>query len=106
MRRSNLLTALGITALIFLCPGMLWGQNAVVNGDFESGNLSPMWTLSGGNTYTQVVIFKIKPINTSYCVKGRPGPPSSNGAFEQDVFLTAGIPYNFSAEITAQYCSS
>jgi len=106
MRRVFLLAVLGVVALLFLGSGPLWAQGAVFNGDFETGSYSPMWILTGGNTYTQLVVWDSTPGVKSHCLKRQPGPPSSNGGIEQDVALVGGIQYVFSADIAAQYCTS
>lgn len=92
--------------LVLLLSGPLWAQSPVINGDFETGAYTPKWTLTGGNTYTTMAKFNLPYGHNTWCLKRRPGSPSSNGGFEQQVFLVEGISYLFTADIAAQYCSS
>ena len=106
MRRLLLTGLLSAVALLFLSASPVLAQGAVYNGDFETGTLAPGWTLVGGNTYTQLVLFETKPGNKSYGLKRRPGPPSNNGGIEQTIHLVGGVTYVFEADIVSQYCAS
>jgi hypothetical protein len=105
MKKTLWLASLG-AAVLFLCSSPLAAQEVVFNGDFELGTYSPTWTLTGGNTYTQIAYFQTKLGQNSLCLKRRPGPPSSNGGIEQNVHLIGGVMYVFTADIASQYCSS
>ena len=105
MKKLFLLASLGV-AVLFLCSGPVSAQNAVFNGDFQIGNYTPPWTLTGGNAYTQTAYFQTKLGVNSLSLKRRPGPPNSNGGIEQDIHLIGGVMYVFKADIAAQYCSS
>jgi hypothetical protein len=106
MRRIILLAALGVVALLFLGSSPIWAQGAVINGDFETGSLTPIWTPSGGTTNTEIVLFETKAGWLSHCLRREIGPAAYNGGIEQKVFLVGGVPYIFSADIAAQYCVS
>lgn len=106
MKKLSLLTCFGVAAILLVFSGDAAAQNAVFNGDFETGSYSPMWTLTGGNTYTQIAYFDTVKGQTSLCLKRRPGPPSSNGAIEQGVYLVKGMLYVFRSNVASQYCSS
>jgi len=103
MKIVSLPAALGAIALLFFCSGPLFAQGAVFNGDFEIGSYSPMWTLTGNNVNTEVVIWETKPGNLSYSLKRRPGSPNGNGGFEQSVALQGGVKYVFSADVTSRF---
>ena len=105
MRKTLWLASLG-AAVLFLCSGPLPAQETVFNGDFQLGNYTPPWTLTGGNAYTQVTYFQTKLGVNSLSLKRRPGPPNSNGGITQDLYLIGGVMYVFTADIAAQYCSS
>jgi len=105
--RKNVITACFVLAgLTVLFNSTLDAQNVVFNGDFETTSYSPMWTLSGGNVNTQMAFFATKLGAPNYCIKRRPGPPSNNGALQQDIHLLAGETYIFSADVAADYCST
>ena len=106
MRRGFQLASLGIVALLFICSGTAWAQGAVVNGDFETGSLTPIWTPTGGTTNTEIVLWATKAGWLSHCLRREIGPAAYNGGIEQKVFLVGGVPYIFTADIAAQYCVS
>jgi len=107
LRRILSGAALATAAFLFLASGPAWGQSegAVLNGDFETGAYAPQWTLTGGNSHTQIVKWATSAEETSWCLKRRPGNPE-NGGIQQNVYLMAGITYIFSADVAAQYCAS
>ena len=106
MKRGFQLASLGIVALLFLCSGTAGAQGAVLNGDFETGSLTPIWTPTGGITNTEIVVWATKAGWPSLCLRREVGPSSYNGGIAQKVFLVGGVPYVFSADIAAHYCVS
>ena len=77
-------------------------QEVVFNGDFETGEYSHGWNLTGGNELTTIAVFEITQGNFSTCLKRCPGTPSGNGGIEQQVHLMEGVTYEFNANIAAE----
>lgn len=95
-----------IALSVLFGAGELYAKGAVINGDIETQSLTPFWTVIGGSSANEIVLFSTKPGLPTYCLKRKIGPPANNGAIEQKVFLKAGATYIFSADIAAQYCAS
>lgn len=94
-------------AIVLAClgAGELLAQDVVVNGDFETGMLSPHWTLFGQNKHTRIALFETSPGKESLCLERMPGPPDGNGGVEMGVHLEDGRLYLFLAKIAAHFCS-
>jgi len=106
MKRYLITTGLCAFALLFLATPQAMAQERVFNGDFQTASYTHGWTLFGGNTYTETAKFALGSPTGTWCLKRRPGPPSSNGGIEAMVPLDGGVTYTFSADIAAQYCST
>ncbi len=106
MKRTFRFAALGVVGLLFLFSGSLWAQGAVINGDFETNSLAPMWSLTGGTENIELLLNSTKPGLPSICLRRELGPSTYDGGIEQMVYLMGGVTYIFSADIAAQYCAS
>lgn len=93
--------------IVLACLGAdkLFAQEVVVNGDFETGILSPPWTLFGQNKHTRIALFETSLGKESLCLERIPGPPDGNGGIETGVHLEEGRLYLFLAKIAAHFCS-
>lgn len=106
MKTMFLPILIGVAVVILISPCELRGQGAVLNGDFETQDYTPLWTLTGGNTFIQVVHEESTAGNDSWCIKRTPGTPSNNGGIQQSVHLIGGVTYVFDADIVSKWCTS
>ena len=98
--------------LFFLLAGLvltvysgepLSAQNAVLNPYFQTNDLLH-WE---GNDPSLMVVTGPPNLGLEgYCCRKFPGTPSNNGTLTQKVHLLKGHTYNFSASISAKYCST
>jgi len=101
VKRNFVLTCFGAFALMLVCSAPVGAQDVVLNGDFETGDYSPQWTLTGGNAHTVLTYYQTVAGVTSLCVRRMPGKPNDNGSIEQQVLLYKGVTYNFTGDFAA-----
>lgn len=106
MRTPFKVVAFVVATSLFLSTGPLWAQGAVINGDFETAYIEPIWTLDGGISNVDIYFFNVAPGPESYCLRRQLGPSSYDGTMEQEVYLQKGITYIFTADIAAYYCAT
>ena len=87
--------------MFFTSPNPLGVPEIAFNSDFETGDYTPMWTLTGGNAHTTLVVFQTVYGVPSLCLKRMPGKPNDNGGIEQQVLLVKDVLYQFTANIAA-----
>lgn len=88
---------LGCAAL--LASAMPASANIVLNGGFETGNLSG-WTQSGNTGFTGVECPGAGLVPEGLC-QAFAGPVGSDGSLSQDLFTQAGQVYSISFDFTA-----
>jgi len=100
-----LLAGAGLCLLFLFVPQPeVMAQTAVPNGDLELEARGP-WTLFGDNLVEDVVEYDVNGDGVrSWCWRRKPGTDGANGGFQQDVYLIAGVTYQFDADV-AYKCS-
>ncbi len=95
-----LLAGAGLCLLFFVAPQPeAMAQTAVPNGDLELESLGP-WDLFGDNAVQAVVQTDVNGNGSpSWCWRRKPGTDGCNGGFLQDVYLIAGVTYQFDADV-------
>ncbi len=102
---KNLILGVGCCALLllFLPQGTASAQTVVPNGDLELQALGE-WELTGDNDWQKMKEYDTNGDGSlSWCWKRKPGKdvgqPFGNGGFAQDVYLVAGVAYEFNADV-------
>lgn len=97
---KKLLVGAGVCLLfLFASQSDALAQTATPNGDIELEALGS-WKLFGNNTVQGVVKYDVNGDgNNSWCWRRKPGTDGCNGGIEQDVYLIAGVTYQFDADV-------
>ena len=94
----------------YIEPRIVSASGALVNGDFETGGLSP-WSLASDNTSLQqgVVSYPSDPVTTNlpysggtYAFKIRPGSQAPEAAIEQTVMVVPGATCTLGLDVAAR----
>ena len=104
---KRLLLMIFMSALVFssLSGVALMAQNCAVNGHFETGELPAWWS----NLDPSLKVVTTGPSGvglTGYACFKHPGEPNNVSPMTQPVYLTAGVTYEFKANIVSKYCST